>query len=148
MFSNWTQPVTLTLYFILPCHPSSWLRPSNHISAQVIFCSSDDPKFGCTSLGNGDALWSSSKDFSCSPEKHDNLSMEFSTLGSGASSISEQCGNTEDMLDHVQPFATRYDNVSDLTCRVPQNGRANMNGLRHTELKNSLFVEDKVYTVD
>ncbi|KAK1360456.1 hypothetical protein POM88_044930 [Heracleum sosnowskyi] len=104
--------------------------------------SSDDPKFGCTSLGNADALWSSSKDFSSSPEKHDYSSIEFSTLGSGASSISEH-GKTEDMLDQVQPFATTYDNVSDLTCRVPQNGRANKNRLRHTEFKNNLFVEDK-----
>lgn len=114
----------------------------------MIFCSSDDPKFGCTSLEDADALWSSSKDFSSSPEKRDYLSMEFSTLGSGVSSISEQCGKTEDMLDQVQPFATRYDDVSDLTCRVPQNGRGNMDRLRHTEFKNNLFVEDKVFTVD
>lgn len=114
----------------------------------MIFCSSDDPKFGCTSLGNADALWSSSKDFSSSPEKRDYLSMEFSTLGSEASGMSEQCGKTEDMLDQVQPFATRHDNVSDLPCRVPQNGCANMNHLRHAEFKNNLFGEDKVYTVN
>ncbi|KAL8098293.1 protein LNK2-like isoform X2 [Apium graveolens] len=104
---------------------------------------SDDTKFSCTSLGNADALWSSSKHFSSSPEKRDYLSMEFSTLGSGVPSISEQCGKTEDMLDQDQPFATRYDDVSDLTS-VPQNGLGNMNRLRHIEFKNNLLVQDKV----
>lgn len=106
--------------------------------------SSDEPKFCCSSLGNADVLWSSSKDFFSSPEKRDYLSMEFSTLGSGASIMSEQCCKTEDMLDQVQPYATRHDNMSDLTCPVPQNGLANMNRLQHTELKNNLFEEDQI----
>ncbi|KAK1370486.1 hypothetical protein POM88_036578 [Heracleum sosnowskyi] len=92
--------------------------------------SNGDPEFGCASLGNADELWSSS--------------MDYSSLASGAPSTSEQFSKTEDMLDQAQPFSLGYRNMNDLTCSVPQNKHVTMNHLKHAELKNNLFMENKI----
>ncbi|KAL8109603.1 protein LNK2 isoform X2 [Apium graveolens] len=92
--------------------------------------SNGDPEFECTSLGNADELWSSS--------------MDYSRLASGAPSTSEQCGKTEDLLDQAQPFSLGYSNMNDLTCCVPENKHVTMNHLKHAELKDNLFMENKI----
>uniref|UniRef100_A0A2P2L5P6 Uncharacterized protein MANES_04G165400 n=1 Tax=Rhizophora mucronata TaxID=61149 RepID=A0A2P2L5P6_RHIMU len=101
------------------------------IKFSVIFCSNDDTIFGDVSLGNGDELWSSSKDTTNSSVKSFPLSLDSPNLGLGA--LRNTSGSFEIKREYVQeddqPFSLGHGKGNDHVCHGLQNANGIMNNV-------------------